>query len=143
MITSAKDVVRRTFELVSDNDFDALREQYDADCVMHDQNESMEIRGVDAQLEYLRQYTEAFPGMRIEVVDQISEGDLVATRWIARGRHDGTLLDIEPTGKDVAVNGIEFDRVRNGRIVETWQNWDVIGMFQQIGQMPSEAAIAR
>ena len=142
MITSGKDTVRRIFELVSANDIEATRELYDENCVLHDQNEATVIRGVDQQLAFLSQYTTAFPGMKIEVVEQISEGDIVATRWIARGKHEGELAGIEPTGRDVTVSGIEFDRVRNGRIVETWQNWDALGMFQQIGQMPSEAALA-
>ena len=142
MITSGKDTVRRIFELVSANDIEATREYYDENCVLHDQNEATVIRGVDQQLAFLSQYTTAFPGMKIEVVEQISEGDIVATRWIARGKHEGELAGIQPTGRDVTVSGIEFDRVRNGRIVETWQNWDALGMFQQIGQMPSEAALA-
>lgn len=138
MITSGKDVVRRSFECINANDLDAFEQLLDEDFVLHDQDDRHDMRGKRRGVEYFSRYVEAFPGMKIDIIDQVSEGDLVATRWIARGMHEGELLGIKPTNKNVVVHGIEFDRVRSGKIVETWQNWDTLGLFEQLGAMPSE-----
>jgi hypothetical protein len=39
------------------------------------------------------------------VEQQFAEGDFVATRWTARGTHEGELIGIQPTGKQVTVSG--------------------------------------
>ncbi len=140
MITSGKDVVRRSFESINSNDLETYEQLLDDDFVLHDQDDQHDIRGARAGAEYFRQYVDAFPSMTIDIIDQVSEGDLVATRWVARGTHEGELLGIKPTNKKITVHGIEFDRVRNGKIVETWQNWDSLGLFTQLGEMPSVAS---
>ena len=75
----------------------------------------------------------AFPDLRVEVVDQIASGDKVATRWIATGTHRGPLGEAEPTGRTVEIEGLIFDRVEAGRVVERWEQWDQMGMLQQLG----------
>jgi predicted ester cyclase len=37
------------------------------------------------------------------------------------------------TGKPVLLSGISIVRINNGKIVEGWDNWDQLGMLQQIG----------
>ena len=65
-------------------------------------------------------FLNAFPGMKITVEDTISEGDRVVTRWSAAGKHEGELIGIPATGKDVIVTGISIERFADGKIVEAW-----------------------
>jgi predicted ester cyclase len=62
----------------------------------------------------------AFPDLRVDVFDQIAEGDKVTTRKTLRGTHRGELLGIAPTGKEVAIDVIDIVRLRDGRYVEHW-----------------------
>lgn len=62
----------------------------------------------------------AFPDLRVEVHDQIAEGDKVTTRKTIRGTHQGPLLGIAPTGKQVAIEVIDIVRLRDGQYVEHW-----------------------
>ncbi len=68
----------------------------------------------------------AFPDYRRTIEAQLSEGDLVATRWTARGTHRGPyqsrILDrtLGPTGRSFEVPGISFHRIAAGRIVQAW-----------------------
>jgi predicted ester cyclase len=62
---------------------------------------------------------------------QIAEGDMVATRFTSRGTHRGTFMGVEPTNKELSWTGITIDRISEGRIVESWANWDMMGMMQQ------------
>ena len=46
-------------------------------------------------------------------------------------------MGLAPTGKQATVTGITIDRIRAGRIVETWTNWDTLGLLQQLGAIPA------
>lgn len=67
-----------------------------------------------------------YPDMRIEVDDQIAEGDKVATRWTATMTH---------AGKRVTVKGITIDRFEGARIVEAWRSMDMLSLLQQTGAL--------
>jgi steroid delta-isomerase-like uncharacterized protein len=82
-------------------------------------------------------YRGAFPDLSFSIDDQIAEGDRVVTRWTARGTHEGDLWGIGATGKQGTVTGITIDRIEDGKIAETWTNWDTLGLMQQIGVVPS------
>ncbi len=82
-------------------------------------------------------YRTAFPDIRITVHDQVAEGDRAVTRWTAVGTHKGELWGLPPTGKQATVSGITIDRVENGRVAESWSNWDTLGLMQQLGLVPA------
>lgn len=79
----------------------------------------------------------AFRDVRYTIEDMIAEGDRVTTRWTPRGTHTGEFLGIAGTGKQVTVEGIHILRFANGQIIECWEVWDRLGMFQQLGVIPS------
>jgi len=74
----------------------------------------------------------AFPDMRVATEDIIAEGDKVAIRWTTTGTHQGELMGIPATGRQVTWSGITIYRFADGKIVETWWAYDAMGMMQQI-----------
>jgi predicted ester cyclase len=62
----------------------------------------------------------ALEGLAVTIHDQIAEGEKVTTRKTIAGKHTGTLLGVEATGKQVAIEVIDIVRVRDGRYVEHW-----------------------
>lgn len=84
-------------------------------------------------------YRSAFPDLRISIDTQIAEGDYVTTRWTATGTHQGELMGVAPTGKQATVTGITIDRIENGQVAESWDNWDTFGLLQQLGAIPAPA----
>lgn len=62
----------------------------------------------------------ALAGLRVEIHDQLAEGDRVTTRKTIRGRHAGPLLGVPATGRDVAIDAIDIVRVQDGRYAEHW-----------------------
>ena len=78
----------------------------------------------------------AFPDVRFTVEDLIAEGDLVVARLTQSGTHQGIFLGIPPTGKRVTVTGIEIFRLAAGKIIEHWNSYDDLGLFQQLGALP-------
>jgi len=81
-------------------------------------------------------YRTAFPDVHFTIEDQIAEGDRVVTRWTARGTHQGPLVGIPPTSKQVTMSGIAIYRLVDGKIVEQWGVNDMLGLLQQLGVVP-------
>ena len=139
MATGNKEIVRRALE-DSWQDPGVFDELISSDYVGYDPALPEPIRGPQGAKNNFKQYSDAFEGAHITVKDQIAEGDAVATRWEGRGRHTGELMGVPPTGKEVVVEGLNFTRLQDGKIIEEWSNWDTLGMLQQIGAVPTAAA---
>jgi predicted ester cyclase len=54
-----------------------------------------------------------------------------------RGTHEGEFRGIAPTGKQITVTGIGIFRFSDGKVVESWDNFDQLGMMQQLGVVSS------
>jgi predicted ester cyclase len=78
-----------------------------------------------------------FPDLRVTIEDQVAVGGKVATRWTVRGTHQGEMLGAAPTGNQVTFTGTQTDYIWGGKMVESWSNWDTLGMLQQIGAVPA------
>jgi len=107
--------------------------------VGHDVAAPAPITGRAGVREQVSAYRSAFPDVRVTIEDQIAERDRVVTRWTARGTHEGELFGIAATGKQATITGITIDRIVDGRIVESWNNWDTFGTLQQLGAVPEPA----
>ena len=70
----------------------------------------------------------AFPDLKVEVLEQVGEGDLVTTRKIITGTHLGALFGIAPTNKAVEINVIDIIRIQDGQYIEHWgqSNFDTV-----------------
>jgi steroid delta-isomerase-like uncharacterized protein len=101
-----------------------------------------EKRGREGFKQLITMYRTAFPDVRLTVEQQIAEGDLVVTRWTARGTHRGELFGAAPTNKQVTVQGITISRISNGKIVEDVESYDALGMLRQIGTVQAGRAAA-
>ena len=82
-------------------------------------------------------YFSGSPDGRLATEDQVAEGDTVVTRWTGRATHMGEFMQIAPTGKQVVVAGIHINRVVDGKLVESWVQFDQLGMLQQLGVVPA------
>ena len=105
--------------------------------VGHDPVSPEDVRGPEGVKEFASMYHNAFPDVQLSVEQQLAEGDWVATRWVANGTHLGELMGIAPTGNRVTVAGTSIVRIVDGKIEETWDNYDALGIMQQIGAIPS------
>ena len=132
---------RRFFEEVfSQGDLDLVDELVAPDYVGHPSGPEEQLRGPQGVKEYIGRLREGVPDLTLTIEDQVADGDKVATRWTARGTHDGELLGAAPTGRTATITGITIQRSgAGGRIVEGWTSWDMLGMLQQLGIAPQPA----
>ena len=82
-----------------------------------------------------------FPDAQWTIEDQVSEKDRVVTRWTVIATHTGTFMGISPTGRQFRSSGICICRIAGGKIVEEWEEWDTLGMMQQLAVLPAEANV--
>jgi steroid delta-isomerase-like uncharacterized protein len=83
--------------------------------------------------EFYRQFRTAFPDLRADVHDAIAEGDKVMVRCVAHGTHRGEGINLRPTQEKVRFTGMVIARVRDNQLVEVWDNWDFLSLYQQLG----------
>jgi steroid delta-isomerase-like uncharacterized protein len=95
--------------------------------------EGRTIRGIEAYKNLFRTFISAYPDLKITVEDTVSEGDKIAARCRVTATHTGEGLGIAPTNKRVEFTGITIVRVEDGRIVEAWNEFDFMKMFNQLG----------
>jgi steroid delta-isomerase-like uncharacterized protein len=134
-----KTIVRRLLEEPWQGNLRVVDELVDGNYVGYDPSIPEPLRGPDGFKEFVSTYRAAYSDARITVDDQIAEGDRVATRWTGRGMHDGDLMGVAPTGKQVTVSGLTLSRLANGKVIEAHTNWDTFGMMQQLGVVPELA----
>jgi predicted ester cyclase len=134
-----KTIVRRLLEEPWKGDLRVIDELVDSKYVGYDPAIPEPLRGPDGFKENISTYRAGYSDARITVDDQIAEGDKVATRWTGRGKHDGDLMGIGPTGKQVTVSGLTLSRLANGKVIEEYTNWDTFGMMQQLDVVPELA----
>jgi steroid delta-isomerase-like uncharacterized protein len=100
-----------------------------------------EIRGPEGFLAFAHRIREVFPDTDLVVEDAFAVNDKVAVRWTATGTHRGDGLGIPATGKRIRITGITIARIVDGKVVEGWDNWDRLGMLEQIGAYASPETV--
>ena len=128
-----KALIQRNFESIwSQCNLSVADEIIAPDYVGHIATLPEPVRGVDAFKQVVMLYHFAAPDIRFAIQDQIAEGDKVATRWIAHGTHRGEFMGIAPSGQALSVTGMGFHRLENGRIQESWDDWDALTVLQNM-----------
>ena len=132
MSEANKALVRRWFEEVwNQGRVESIDELYAADGRVHGLGDLPP--GPPGFKPFHAAYRNAFPDMHLVLEDVIAEGDKVAYRWTATATHRGDGLGFAATDRPAQFSGMGFVRIRNGKLVEGWNNFDQFGLMQQLG----------
>jgi steroid delta-isomerase-like uncharacterized protein len=74
--------------------------------------------GIEAMNTLITTCRNAIQGLIVTIEDMMAEGDKVTARFVARGVHKGEFMGLRPTGKKIALTGIEIFRIQDGKIAE-------------------------
>lgn len=128
-----KRAARRYFETVADpGSLDGLDAVLAAESRAHTPTRAEPLIGLEAEREEIAMFHEGFD-FSFTVEDQMAEGDKVTTRWNWRGKHKGEFMGIPATNRECAMAGITIHRFRDGKAVEGWWNFDLLGLMRQLG----------
>jgi predicted ester cyclase len=127
-----RDLVRRLHAALLDSrDPDVVDSFFAADFVSHN-NPPGFPPGVEGVKRFFSMFRDAFPDVTVEIDEIVAEGDRVAVATTFSGTHQGELMDMAPTGRRVAVTGIDIVRVADGKIVEHRGLTDIVGLMRQL-----------
>jgi len=78
-----------------------------------------------------------FPDLAEDLQDITASGDTVATRWVLTGSQQQEFMGIPASGQAIRIEGMNFYRLRDGRVTDIWTQFDGVAMMQQLGAIPA------
>jgi steroid delta-isomerase-like uncharacterized protein len=115
-----------------------IDEMIASNFVQHEAQAPFPVTGPEGVRQFIKHYLAAFPDLHFTVDDVVAEGQTVVTRWTSTATHTGDLPGIPATGRRISVTGMFSSRVEDGKFVESWSNWDALGLLQQLGVAPAQ-----
>lgn len=129
-----KELVRRFVDDVfNEGNLDRIDEYMAEGYIEHSSAAPRPIEGRDAVREFYAGLRAAFPDLEVTIEELFAAGNKVVQRSLQSGTHEGTFMDIEPTGQTAEISGIVIYEIEDGRITESWAQADIFGLLQQLG----------
>ncbi len=133
-----KALVRRLYEEVWNNrKLELISEIISPSHALQAPNVAGSAVGPEAYKRQVLRFLEGYPDLHWTVEDTIAEEDKVVACWTISGTQKGEYLGIPATNKKVSVDGITIHHIANGKIMDSYSNWDALGMMQQLGVVPA------
>jgi steroid delta-isomerase-like uncharacterized protein len=126
-------VMRRWFkEVWNERRADAIDDLMSHDARVHGLA-GVPIIGAAAFKPFHKTFCDSFKEFKIEITQSLVDGDRVAVVCHVTGKHDGDALGGKATNQPVDFWGMTVGRIEDGKIVEGWNTFDFLTMYQQIG----------
>lgn len=123
-------------EAWNSHDIEKVLSFYSADYIADDVGQASPLRGHEGLRAMLETYWLAFPDLQFRVTDRLIQDSRLVVVWVAEGTHQGTIMNIPPTGHKVEVRGVSIIDVENGLVVRGQYVWDLAGMLRHMGLLP-------
>jgi len=124
-------------EVWKDEKLDIADEVFAETYLSHQSDGTALERGPEDVKKFVKEYRSAFSDIEDIVEDMIGEADKVVTRWTLRVTHTGEFRGIPATGKRITITGIGIFRFsEEGKVAESWDSLDQLGMLRQLGVIP-------
>ncbi len=129
-----KAVAHRVFdEIFNQGRFEVADEIYARNFVNHGIHHDA---GLKEDQDAARGWKLAFPDLRMTVLKEIAEGDLVTVLYSVTGTNTGEGNGLPATGKKIEGRGITIWRIVNGQITEEWSEFDQLRFMKELGLLP-------
>jgi predicted ester cyclase len=129
-VNTASDVARSFYEGYNEHDLDNNWETYISPALVNHAFGGAYDR--ERWLGVEQAYISAFPDLHVAVLDQLAEGDKVASRVEMTGTQREDFYGVPAAGAVGTLRVTFWDRVTDGKIVEHWADADVGGLLQQL-----------
>ena len=140
MSAENKSVIRRWIEAFNRRDLEAGAQLMDANYVRH--LPGLESRGAEGFKQVATAFLTGFPDSKLTIEDLIAEDDRVVVRFTVRGTHLGDFAGIPPTNRQIVLPVIMVNQISHGKMSESWEVVDQLGLFQALGSFPPATATA-
>ena len=114
-------------------------------CQFHDPAFPQLNAGIQNARNHVEGCRRAIPDVKVTIEDMIAERDEDVLHWKDRGTHKGQFLGMQPTQRQVNIEGTTIHRFEGSKIAEAHTYWNVAAMMAQLGvaEVPKEAMSAK
>ena len=134
------ELIRWAFGMLNRQDVSPLKRYWTSDTVERFPDRT--CRGPEEVARYFEDMFAAMPDFQFEIIAMAEQGEHVFVHWRLTGTHGGPMLGIEPTGKPVAIDGMDHFVIRDGAVVSNFVVFDQMQYARQIGMMPPDGSAA-
>ena len=135
-MASARDVILKHIDAFNDRDSDADPWAADAEMTAP----GAQISGRDNVIGFIAGFQEAFPDLRLEINQLLSDGPAAAAEGTMTGTHDGVLHtpdgDVPPTGRALALRWAAVYVTDGGTLKSERLFFDQMDFLGQLGLLP-------
>jgi len=128
-----KELARKMMEAWGKGDFVSYKELLAPDFVFYFPSNSSNPMSQEELIEFAKMYRKAIADISWSMEELIASEDKVIIRFIEKGTHVGEFMGIPATGNKYETSGIGIIRIENGKIVEMREEFDMLGLYQQLG----------
>ena len=130
-------VIRYIEQVWNKGRLDLMEEFFAEDVVEHNIPKAPGLDRRDSLKAVISMARESMPDIQLTLHAVIAEGDKVVTHWSYKATHQGELMGIPATGKQLSTSGAGIYRLANDRIAEIWNFPDNLSLMQQLGAIPA------
>lgn len=134
------DLARLFADIMNSHDADRFAELVSEDYVQHNPAVAPGRAGVVA---FMGHWFDTLSDTRVTVEDAFAFGDRVVGRYTYRARHTGPFVGVPPSGAAITMRSIDIWRVENDRLVEHWDELNLLEVFQQMGAIQAPDGATR
>ena len=131
----SKDLIHRVFSLAGSGDLSEFETLLD-DNFTYRSTVGEEVHGRDAMIDFVTMFNEAFSNFRVEPQDLVAEGDTVYFTYRQTGTHTGEYWGIAPSNEEMDILITARVKVRNGKLVEQFDNYNALELLRQLNAFP-------
>ena len=73
--------------------------------------------------------------MKITIEETVAEGDKIAAVCKVTATHEGEGIGVAPTNQPIEFTGLTIVKIKDGKIVEAWNEFDFMKMYSQVGAL--------
>ncbi len=127
-------VLRFNREVIEQGNFDSFKELVSEKIINHAAVPGASS-GAEGMTHFLQNILQkGFPDLKVQILEQVAERDLVTTHKAITATHKGEILGIPASNKKVRINVIDIIRLKDGKYVE---HWAVSNFSEVIAQISS------
>ena len=136
------EIVNKFFEAMSNRDVATAMSCMHEDCVNTDTGSGQVMRGLEENKADMENWLATFSRMKVEVVNHVESGDMVATEMKMSAVNTGDMempdgSKIPATGKTVEMTGCQVAHFKDGKMVKATQYYNMMAMMSQLGLAPA------
>lgn len=133
-----KAVVMRAWDAFNSGDLDVLDEVFDESYVELTPYGTIDQGGPERAKQAYHWMRKTFGELHFEVEQMMAEGDLVFSRAMATGTHEGEFMGVPPTGRPIKFAAVVVSQIRDGKHVKDWSFIDTMKILRQISEVSLE-----